>query len=201
MGTVVTDGSMTVLNASSNASSVSPSRLLSTLPAGNYHVWIYGLSASANAYSLTVSSATLCAAASAAGPILVGDSVSGALTNSDCLLPYLLEGRAWELSLAGSTAVRFSVAAVGFSPWIAVTDRELRLLGIGNTTTTGAAAFQGVLGAGDHFVWVTSFDGGYGEFVLRREAPGSGPGGTPSALIDARTTLPEPHGTPDLRSR
>ena len=143
-------------------------RVVTVLVPGTYYVWA-GAGGSFAPYTLQATAVTLCGTPlPLTGPIAVDQTVAGALTTSSCLLPHVFEGQGWSFTLGGESPVKFDVIAVGFTPWIVVTDVELDVIAVGAPTSATEASLAELLPAGEHQVWITTSGGGLGTFTLTR---------------------------------
>lgn len=143
-------------------------RLVASVAAGTYTLWVVENTADRGPYTLRAQSAVACTAALATTPIALDQTVTGALTDSSCLLPNNAEGMGWSFSLAAESDVRFDIGADGFEPWVVITNSSLQI--VSNSVPVGAdsAVLQDRIPAGNYTAWVTTIDGGQGTFSLAR---------------------------------
>ncbi len=155
-------------------------RLIATVAAGTYTLWVLSSTADYGPYVLKAESAVPCTAALATTPIALGQTVNGALTATSCFLPNNAEGMGWSLNLAVETPVRFDVGTNGFLPRVVITDATLGIYSASIAVGTDSAVLNDLIPAGNYSVWVTTEEGGQGTFTLARstatftycEAPG-----------------------------
>jgi hypothetical protein len=170
--TVITDSWSTVLGDTA--------RLVATVSAGTYTLWVVENSGDRGPYVLKAQNAVACTAALATTPIALDQTVTGALTDSSCLLPNNAEGMGWSLNLAAESDVRLDIGANGFEPWIVITNSSLQIVSNSIPIGTDSAVLMDRIPAGNYTVWVTTIEGGQGTFSMTRttavfnfcEAPG-----------------------------
>lgn len=143
-------------------------RLVATVSAGTYTLWVVADTDDLGAYSLKSQTAVECTAALATTPIALDQTVNGALTATSCFLPNNAEGMGWALSLTQETAVRFDIGANGFAPWVVITDSNLGITSTSIPVGADSAVLRDLIPAGNYRVWATTVDGGQGTFTLKR---------------------------------
>jgi hypothetical protein len=161
-GSVIKDSWSTVLGDTA--------RLVVSVAAGTYTLWVVENSDDFGPYVLKSESAVACSPSLATTPIALDQSVNGALTSTSCYLPNDAEGMGWSFSLATESDVRFDIGADGFEPWIVITNPSLQIVSNSIPVGTDSAVLMDRLPAGNYTVWVTTIEGGQGTFALSRSA-------------------------------
>lgn len=143
-------------------------RLSVSVSAGTYTLWVVENSDDLGAYVLRSRSAVACSAALATAPIALDQTVSGALTDTSCLLPNGAEAMGWSFSLSAVSDVQFDVGADGFAPWVVITNTALGLVSNSMPIGPDSAVLRDRLPAGNYVTWVTSLGSTQGSFSMRR---------------------------------
>lgn len=143
-------------------------RLVATVAAGTYTLWVLSTTEDYGPFVLKAESAVPCTTALATTPIALGQTVNGALTATSCLLPNNAEGMGWSLNLTEETPVRFDVGANGFAPRVVITDATLGIYSASIPVGADSAVLNDLIPAGNYSVWVTTQEGGQGTFTLAR---------------------------------
>lgn len=143
-------------------------RLVATVSAGTYTLWVVSDTDDFGAYVLKSRPAVACSAALATTPIALDQTVNGALTETSCLLPNDAEATGWSLNLSAETPVRLDVGTSGFEPWIVITDATLGIYSTSIPVGTDSAVLNDLIPAGNYTVWVTTIAGGQGSFTMKR---------------------------------
>jgi hypothetical protein len=132
----------------------------------------------------------LCTTSMTAGTIAAGQTRSGTLTASSCLLPNGSAGAGWLLTLTSETTLRLSMTSSALDAIVVITDMQLNGL-IGNDdggTGTDALLFAR-LPAGSYVVWATTFPGETGAYQLTVNTAQTGSCTTPVGPIATAQTV------------
>jgi hypothetical protein len=169
----VTDAALNLVAFDDDGGEGLNARLLHTFMPGSYIVWASSyMPGATGAYTLSIQPVTLCDAAAAAGSIAVGQTRSGAVAGSSCLLPHGHPGQGWRFAVTEAMGIEFDVQAAGFEPFVVVSDLELNPLQAGYPVAAGGRTvlfhhFQ----PGEYVLWTTTVEGGTGSYeVAMRQA-------------------------------
>lgn len=129
-----------------------------SLAAGRYRVWAITDGTESSSYTLSASTAGQLISCDADGEVAVGDSVSGALSATDCQLPGGRYADVWTARLDTASTVQVSVRSDKFDAYLFVSDSTGTAIawdddGGGN----GNAALVLELGPGLYQLWATSY--------------------------------------------
>lgn len=162
---IVTDTDMNVVADDPFTVGYPRQRLIRDLGPGTYVVWVTSTWTNLEgAYELTVTSrAPTCAANSVSGAIAVGESLTGYLSASDCILPRSDVNRAvgYMLSLAAPRSVTIEVTSSEIvDPFLLLTDSNMDVWAAQDPGDQTSPRLTYDLAEGAYIVWVTSFSGG-----------------------------------------
>ncbi|MHB1297346.1 MAG: Ig-like domain-containing protein [Gemmatimonadaceae bacterium] len=195
----VTDLSMTFVAMGDEVVGTSGVRLIHSFLPGTYIVWATSFQGDARgAYTLSAAPMVRCAASTTAGTILVGQPVSGRLTEGSCLLPNDMLAEGWRFTVTTASALRFDAQTAGMTAVLFATGTggALPILAVGDPDeTAGATTIVHSFQPGEYLLWVGTFDGRLGSYGLTMAATTirscAEPGGTiaPGQTVQAAITL------------
>ena len=145
----------TVIAQNDDAGGSLDSRLVLTLRAGSYIILARSLfSRRAGDYQLTVSEAPDC---SPVGSLELGQTVTGALADGDCLFEFGGNMDNWSLSLTSTQRLRFDLKSSDFTELLLVRDQDGFIVnGASGGGPIGHARLDTELSAGDWTISVTT---------------------------------------------
>jgi hypothetical protein len=133
------------------------------LAPGSYVVWANSFGpGETGPYTLSMTS-TVVAGCSTVGTIAMGETVTGALTTTDCLLYDDTYADGWTFTVAGTTAIIAELASTEFDAFVIITDAQGNRLGFHDDIVLGVVTdsrLRLTLDAGTYRVWANSFAAG-----------------------------------------
>ena len=136
-------------------------RLDLTLAPGSYVVWANSVDpGETGPYTLSVRS-TVVTGCGTVGTIAMGETVTGSLATTDCLLDDGTYTDGWEFTILGSTGIIAELASAEFDAFVIVTDAQGNRLGFDDDSGPGTnSLLRLTLAAGTYRVWANSFYSG-----------------------------------------
>lgn len=141
-------------SSAESVAKVSAGGLVTPLSAGT--VKITATSESSSAWRDFSVSAGPCTGATA-GPIATGQTRSGELDRTDCVLDNYRRGEGWSFQLTATTGVQIVMSSAAFYPDVLLTDRQLNPI-LWATWHPDGVQLLGELPAGQYIIWATSYD-------------------------------------------
>jgi hypothetical protein len=142
------------------------------LAPGSYVVWANSLSGGeTGAYALSLTS-TAVSGCGPVGTIAMGDTVTGSLATSDCLLYDGTYADGWEFTVGNSTGVVAELASNDFDAFVIITDAQGNRLAFDDDSgPLTNSQLRTTLPAGTYRVWANSFYAGEtGSYTLSLRA-------------------------------
>lgn len=178
----------------------SSASLDATLGPGTYRVWVLGPREPdfQGTYSLTIWDAGSTPTCDPAGEVAPGDTVTEALSTTDCAFPDGRYGDLWTMRLDSSLTVTVRLESDKIDPYLVLADSAGSVIAEDDDSGTGFnAALTIELAAGSYQVWATSYTAGdVGAYELSLEradttaatdgvlaAGVAGKGGTPGTAV------------------
>lgn len=128
------------------------------LEPGSYRVWVLSDDGAGGDYTLSVNVAGQMPACDADGSVALDDTVTGALSSTDCVLSGGRYADMWTTSLDETTTVRITLDTDKFDAYLIVADSMGIEIGADDDGGSGAnAALTLTLDAGLYQIWATSY--------------------------------------------
>lgn len=167
---------------------VSPSGIVTALAAGATTITARsgGVSGSID---ITVSP-PMCTSSTTVGSVAAGQTRSGTLGLSDCMLPHEAPGEGWAFSTSVTTSVRVDLRSNDFDALIVITDMQFNPIAWADDTDEGTdAVLITSVPAGSYVVWATTFPGESGTYQLEVQEVETASCTEPTGSINAGQTI------------
>lgn len=153
---LITDPAMNVLIG--NDGDGGNARLVTTLPAGSYFIWVVALDGGNGAFTLSLNIGEPYSCPNPADSTALGESVNGTLAHGDCLLQNGALADAWTFSLADAASVRIDLTSTQFDTFLILSDTAGVDLAFNDDGGDGLNSRIDIdLPAGAYTIWVSSY--------------------------------------------
>jgi hypothetical protein len=172
---LITDPAMNILTG--NEGPGSNARLTTTLPAGSYFVWAIALDGREGAFTMSLDLVEPYSCPIPPQTTAVGQTVTGALTSTDCLFDNGTYADAWTLTIAATVRVRIDLTSNQFDTFLVLADSAgLHIAFDDDGGDNLNSRLEMELQPGQYTIWASSFaEGMTGTYQLAVQAVAGAP--------------------------
>jgi hypothetical protein len=189
---VVTDLSLNILAFDIDGGADRNARLVSAFPAGSYIVWAVAVEGHTGPFQLSLELAEPYSCANPASAVSLGQSISGSLTATDCVLDSGAFGDAFTVTLTDAASVRIDLTSSQFDTFLILSNSAGHEIAFDDDGGDNFNSRLNVsLPAGQYTIWASSYStGATGSYQLAVQPTTAGSAGAgPATVRDAADKL------------